>query len=714
MYGSLFDLLHSTDVIENSRGNDNLPPASTAATTTSYTDRFSLSGGPWAGAVSPVLEDDDRNDNEYNSERDRVFSSGTAISNITGYKSSNSSSFNFNVQQPQHTLNKPLLDPEQPMGSPSEVVGVIDMGTPSEERGIIYDDDRSTTTSTSKSSKGRTAASVATVASEIFSPFDVTNNENFVSPQCSSGQSESEHSAASATAYKAMDSSASSTSNGYNTNTNTYNINTNNNHDAEMNFLQSDTDVATRLALAMEESVVDHHHRQQQQQQYPVSRTSFSSGGLRNLNRGASACVDVALRSVNSIDGRCLSASMSFNSEVGSVATISGKLLPTSVEHSATTNRVVGNSIAIESGRGSFNYGVNNNSSGKSAVANIANNSNKKTRKEGRLRSATSVLLSREMGFGLGPTNSNSGSFGHFSGNRKELVLIEDRGSDSSIVSGGCAAAAATGSDTVLGAAENGTAAPPRHRSRTSSYNFKFTAKHMQQERQQQQQQPSRLRSDSSRRRSDDSTASQSRGALSGDSSNRISGAGGALSGSSRLVLLSCLNSSLHSLGNVLPQAVRLRMCRDCAAGLAYAHSKNILHADVKSLNFLVTSNMVVKLADMGEARHMEHGYVAQEHVKAMPRNVNWSAPELFSDDPAVKIEKSADVWSLAMVMSEIFTGVVPFDTESCRAMSLQLFIDHIKGGARPSIPLQYAQIAWIKQMVSLAIHKRLGVHDVQ
>ena len=54
-------------------------------------------------------------------------------------------------------------------------------------------------------------------------------------------------------------------------------------------------------------------------------------------------------------------------------------------------------------------------------------------------------------------------------------------------------------------------------------------------------------------------------------------------------MLLSCLNTSLQALGNVLPQSLRLRMSRDCAAGLAHLHSKNFMHCDIKSLNFLGT-----------------------------------------------------------------------------------------------------------------------------
>lgn len=66
--------------------------------------------------------------------------------------------------------------------------------------------------------------------------------------------------------------------------------------------------------------------------------------------------------------------------------------------------------------------------------------------------------------------------------------------------------------------------------------------------------------------------------------------------------ILSAGVSSMQSIGNLLPLSVRIQMIRDCCAGLSYLHSKGIMHCDIKSLNFLVTSNLTVKLADLGEA----------------------------------------------------------------------------------------------------------------
>ena len=69
------------------------------------------------------------------------------------------------------------------------------------------------------------------------------------------------------------------------------------------------------------------------------------------------------------------------------------------------------------------------------------------------------------------------------------------------------------------------------------------------------------------------------------------------------LIALEITTSMTPPVSDLLPLTLRLQMALDCCSGLSYLHSKGIMHCDVKSLNFLVTSDLVVKLADLGEAR---------------------------------------------------------------------------------------------------------------
>eukprot|EP00601_Ochromonadales_sp_CCMP2298_P031967 CAMPEP_0173324862 /NCGR_PEP_ID=MMETSP1144-20121109/170_1 /TAXON_ID=483371 /ORGANISM="non described non described, Strain CCMP2298" /LENGTH=196 /DNA_ID=CAMNT_0014268957 /DNA_START=3 /DNA_END=593 /DNA_ORIENTATION=- len=163
-------------------------------------------------------------------------------------------------------------------------------------------------------------------------------------------------------------------------------------------------------------------------------------------------------------------------------------------------------------------------------------------------------------------------------------------------------------------------------------------------------------------------------------------------------LLLSCLSSSVHSLGHVLPVSIKMRMARECCAGVAYLHSKQIMHCDIKTLNFLVTSSLTVKLADLGEAR-----FFTAKDPRKLPRNINWSSPEILLATPPELITASADIWSLAMVVAEILVGEVPYDTVACRQMSLEAFVQHLQTGERPQLPKEYLRYGWLTKLLNRA-----------
>eukprot|EP00602_Paraphysomonas_sp_CaronLab_P012635 CAMPEP_0185041654 /NCGR_PEP_ID=MMETSP1103-20130426/41239_1 /TAXON_ID=36769 /ORGANISM="Paraphysomonas bandaiensis, Strain Caron Lab Isolate" /LENGTH=523 /DNA_ID=CAMNT_0027581487 /DNA_START=769 /DNA_END=2340 /DNA_ORIENTATION=+ len=149
--------------------------------------------------------------------------------------------------------------------------------------------------------------------------------------------------------------------------------------------------------------------------------------------------------------------------------------------------------------------------------------------------------------------------------------------------------------------------------------------------------------------------------------------------------LLACGDPSRQSLGHYLPIALRLGMVRDCCAGVAFLHSKGMMHCDIKSLNFLVTTDFKVKLADLGEARPFKGGMTKADRI-SMPKNINWSAPEILLDN-GNDVSELADVWSLAVVAGEILTGEIPFDTQYYRALTVEAFVDALKNNLRPKLP---------------------------
>ncbi|KAH9079741.1 hypothetical protein Ae201684P_009615 [Aphanomyces euteiches] len=88
--------------------------------------------------------------------------------------------------------------------------------------------------------------------------------------------------------------------------------------------------------------------------------------------------------------------------------------------------------------------------------------------------------------------------------------------------------------------------------------------------------------------------------------------------------------------------------------GLAYLHSMNIIHRDLKSRNVLMDSTKGTKLTDFG---------ISKEDIQAtMTMGVGtfrWMAPEVVQDQ---EYNVSADIYSFGMVLSEFDTHRIPYE----------------------------------------------------
>jgi len=117
------------------------------------------------------------------------------------------------------------------------------------------------------------------------------------------------------------------------------------------------------------------------------------------------------------------------------------------------------------------------------------------------------------------------------------------------------------------------------------------------------------------------------------------------------------LGSLLRRIGR-LPADKALEISRKLCAGLAAAHEKGVLHRDLKPSNIMLDSRGHVLLTDFGLAG------LADELTGAEVRNgtPQYMAPEQLSGK---EVTVRSDLYSLGLVLYEVFTGKRPFEADS-------------------------------------------------
>ena len=108
-----------------------------------------------------------------------------------------------------------------------------------------------------------------------------------------------------------------------------------------------------------------------------------------------------------------------------------------------------------------------------------------------------------------------------------------------------------------------------------------------------------------------------------------------------------------------LPEEDILRLARDMAAALDFAHGQGVIHRDLKPDNVLIRSDGAAVLTDFGIARAVS-GYVASTGVNMTIGTPHYLSPEQAQGRP---LDQRVDFYALGVTLYKAATGEVPFSS---------------------------------------------------
>lgn len=157
------------------------------------------------------------------------------------------------------------------------------------------------------------------------------------------------------------------------------------------------------------------------------------------------------------------------------------------------------------------------------------------------------------------------------------------------------------------------------------------------------------------------------------------------------------LEDLLRRVGGRFSAMQALPIMQQLCSGVQYAHSRNVVHGNIKPTNVFVAGDGRMLLTDFGIARSYD------DSQQSLTR-VGWGLAEYIAPEQSLGIvRKASDIYSLGVLLFRVLTGSPPFIGQT----PVEVLLKHVRQPAPSARSLVPAISDAVDEVLQTALHKR-------
>jgi serine/threonine-protein kinase len=153
--------------------------------------------------------------------------------------------------------------------------------------------------------------------------------------------------------------------------------------------------------------------------------------------------------------------------------------------------------------------------------------------------------------------------------------------------------------------------------------------------------------------------------------------------------------------GKIFSEKEAIDIVSQVAKALEHAHTRGLIHRDVKPKNIMINPSGTVKLADLGLARATDDVQLAKSEAGKAFGTPYYISPEQIRGE--IDIDARSDIYSLGATFYHIVTGKVPFEA----ANPADVMKKHLKEPLIPPDHINTSLSAGISEVIEVMMAKR-------